>query len=509
MENQRRAKTSGAKVTLYAHGDDPVLPDTPGPLQFIGRSNRDEDPALVQVSWTKVMGQPSGQFLITVKARDRDTALRRIVDDDYVDISFLQGDREYHHCRGLVDTVREQTNVQGGATSRNYIIRGRDHGKVWQQTNVYFNRFIGENIGGSALLRVFAGQADNVFGDVSKTTFAFLQQFLRDSENQNQGVFWTLPPGLPGQLGGVRFVDSVEFLDSNGGYANGVGYTNQPPRVSFNAAFLDPTGNNLWNLAQQWSDPGFCELYTEIVRKSTKAIPGPNETLSTEDSAMAIILRDRPFPYGPDPKNDSGWFRLPMLEIEPQDIASGVDIGRGGEERFNAFFIRGKAFAEYAGGNVDLVAPILDKESIKKHGFRRYDSQSQYVPDPMSSWTNFLNFKRYQVRDWFCLNPYFLNGNIQLARGFPELRIGMRLRIKSPQGAKLDQTYYVEGIQHTWSLTAGMKTHVQVTRGWIGTDDELLDALITARKRFTLIDGVPRAITELAGDGSFDPGGVA
>lgn len=504
------AESSGVEVTLYSHGDDPVLNDRPGPRSFIGRFRGDLDSSVVSVTWSKFMGAPSGQFQVQLKDKDRQKILGGVVDDDWVDVSFLRGDRVFHVCRGLVDTVRETTTVTNGATGRVYNLRGRDHGKIWEQTRIYFNQFLTEGVGGTSLLEArFATNRSNIFGDVADTVFAFLREFLIDQENNDLGVNWTLPPGLPNVEAGQRFADVVSFNRTDGAVDNGVGYTNAPPRVALLPNVLDPTGSTLWEFGQHWSDPGFCELYTELVRSDTLTVPGVDAggepvQLRPEDSTMAVVLRDRPFPYSDAPLL-SGWFKLPLFELAEQDVQTNAEIGRGGEERFNAFFVRGKAIAEFAGTRQDLVPPILDKEDIRRHGFRRYDSQSNYSPDLTEiGWNDFIAFKRNQLRDWFALNPYFYNGTLPLARGFPEIRIGTRVRVKSPVGPDLDQTYYVEGVTHAWTMRTGMKTTLQVTRGWIGDDASLLAALQAARKRFSVIEGVPRNLIEIPGTGTFD-----
>lgn len=484
----RGSETSGVEAIIYGHGDDPIYPGRVGPQALRGRTILDEEPAIVGASWSKSMGAPYGSFQLRVKANKRTRFLTDVLDDDWVDLSFLRHDKQYHVCRGLIDTVRESTAIVNGATERVYNINGRDFGKIWEQTAVYFNRFIGENIGGSALLRTFAAQDESVFGDVAHTVFAFLRQFLIDIEDTDAGVFWSLPPGIPGIPQNAKFTDVVNFLANNGGHYGGKGYTNQPPRVALNAAFLDPSGNNLWNLAQQWSDPSFCELFTELVDQNTFTVPGPGEELRPEDAGMVVIVRDRPFPFGLDPRNDSGWFNLPLHELSPQDIMAGADIGRGGEERFNAFFLKGKAFSEYANSNVELTAPIVDIQDIQKHGFRRYDATSDYVPsnDTDAGWEAFIAYQRAQIADWHGLNAYLFNGTLPLARGFPEIRIGTRVRILG-ETEEQNLTFYVEGVNHTWSLTQGTKTVLTVTRGWRGTDDELVQAIVDGRVRRTIL----------------------
>lgn len=499
------SETSGVEVVLYRFGDDPVLRAPAGPWALSGRDARDDDPVVVEANWQKQIGPAAGYFHVRVKAPDRASFLSQVVDDDWLDLVFVRNGRRFHVARGLVDTVREETSVVGGATQRVYDLRGRDHGKVFEQTQVYFNRFVGENVGSSALLRVFAASSPDVFGDVAQTARAFLVQFLKEVGESGAGTFWTLPPGVPGVASGTKFTDALRFVADNGGHVGGVGYTNRPARVAFQPNFLDPQGNNLWYLAQQWADPAYCELYTELVDRDTLAVPGPGEEFVPESAAVAVVLRDRPFPYGDDPRAESGWFRLPLVELTIQDLASNTSVGRGGEERYNAFFVKGKAFAEYAGANVDLVSPLVDVEDVGRHGFRRFDSTSNYVPDLArgGSWRDFITFQRAQARDWHCLNPYLLNGVLPLARGFPDVRVGTRVRILGESGDRSDRTFYVEGVTHDWRLPEGMRTTLQVSRGWTGTDDALIRALVDARRRYSLIDGAPEALVTVRGDGSF------
>jgi hypothetical protein len=500
------SETSGVQATVYSYGDDPVFPGPQGGITLRGRSNRDVEPSIVAATWVKTMGQPAGQFQLQVKAPNEAEFRKQVIDDDWLDLVFTRGDRQFHVCRGMVDTVRRGTQVSNGATDTTFTIRGRDFGKIWTQTQIYFNRFIADDVGGTALIQANAGNGEQLFGDVPETVFAFLQQFIIDrQQNENNGVFWTLPPGIPGIGRRALFTEVVNFFRDNGGHTGGIGYTDRPSRLAFRPSFIQAQGTDIWTLAQQWSDPVFCELYTELVDKNKFAIPGPDEDLTPEDAGMAVILRDRPFPYGNDLRNDSAWFNLPEVAIPRQALDTGTDLGRGGEERYNAFFVKAKAYAEQSSAGVDLVAPLIDIEDVKRHGFRRFDATTNYHPNFFNdeNWRTFIELQRGQLRDWHALNPYFLNGVIPLRRGFPEIRIGTKLRILGETGPEEDTVFYVEGVQHSWSLMRGMSTQVTVSRGWEGTDDSLLSAIVDARRRFSLIEGAPEALNVREGTGEF------
>jgi hypothetical protein len=79
------------------------------------------------------------------------------------------------------------------------------------------------------------------------------------------------------------------------------------------------------------------------------------------------------------------------------------------------------------------------------------------------------------------MNPYLLSGTIALGHGRPDIRVGTRIRIPGEGGdTLLDETYYVEGVNHSWSLGPGIRTTLQVTRGFIGDDNMLLRAITDA-----------------------------
>src|SRR6516162_939254 len=184
---------SGCEVVFYSHGGDPVfnLSDLSGgglkvlgPVDGAGDQNANplaNTCAVQNVSWTKTIGGGSGRFQMAIKTRHADIFEKGLMDDDWVDITFTQHDRKYHTVRGVIDTIREQRNPGSGATEKTFLVTGRDHTKPFEATNVFFNRYIGDNVGGGATLYALINSnlAANVFGAVDKTVQAFLFMFMR------------------------------------------------------------------------------------------------------------------------------------------------------------------------------------------------------------------------------------------------------------------------------------------------------------------------------------------
>lgn len=480
------SETSGVEATIYAVGSDPVVFGASGALPIIGRYRTDDDHALVGVSTAKQMGE-AGQFTLTLKpARGvTDTIFERVIDDDWVDLVFRRHGRVWHTMRGTVDNVARQRVVSGtGATQITYTITGRDHQKQFEQTPLWFNRFTHENLAGSASTRVYS-ILPTLGGDPADTVQAFLIAWLQELESIGRAN-WPLPDTLPNTLG--TFIEDIQR-----GFAL-QGFTGVPTRISINPNFMEPQGN-VWTLAREWSDPGFCELWCDLGKNSAQL--GADEECTLDESTMSVFFRDRPFPLsgavvddqGNNPAGlslgrDSAWFSLPLHIVPRQQIISDA-VQRSGAERLNAFFVSPQVTQEFARiGKNDLLQPLWASQDIFRHGMRRYDIMSRYKAADANLAT-LSAVQRHIARDHYAINPYLLNGTIALAVGRPEIRVGTRVRIPADAGeTSIDETYYVEGVNHDWAYGQGIRTTLQVTRGWVGDDDTLMDAIETLADQY-------------------------
>lgn len=474
------SETSRAEVIVYAHGDDDILLQPSGKFTFDSVLSQDGigSGALTSVQTTKSLGRASGTFTFEIKPPiTANVDLRDwFNDDDMVDIVFTRNNRRFHVMRGFIDDVRKMQRVDGsGATSDSFVISGRDHGKIWEQTPIFFNRYAGEDVGGGATLRSFAANSA-IYGDVGKTVEAFLYSFLRELNSKGRAN-WIMPPGVP-NIAGRTFQEVVVYNNFD---------LNTPPRVALKPHMINVQNQTLWQLAQAWSDPQFMELYTDLWELDGDAAvePIPEKEAPENRTVMCVILRDRPFPTEAHGElfKDSAWFSLPLYKLARQEIEN-IEVGRGGLERKNAFFVQPKAIAEKS-NNIDFAAPLWDKEDIKRHGLRRMDITSNYVAiaDDLLGMTQ---AQREAVRDWFMLNPYFYNGQISIAHGRPDIHIGTRVRIPGVENESSDETYYVESVTNLWRYRSGMRTSLGVTRGWVGDDASLTAALQTKKKRYSI-----------------------
>lgn len=494
------SETTGAEVTIYSQGDDPILfvwgEET---TTFSGKKITDEMPSLVSVQTQKAMGAPSGSFVITAKCR---WDLRdRIIDDDWVDIVFYRHGRKWHVMRGLVDEVRRRKTVTGsGATTTVFTITGRDFGKIWEITPVWFSIALEENLSGHITEKVFTSdkaafwgsevhQGALVLGSPPAAVRGYMFGFLEEFEGLGRAN-WNPPSSVPNiERDDTRAPSFIKSL-----FFNHFGFSNYPEREGIDPNFIS-AGGTLWSLAQEWSDPLYTELFVDLFVNGSQALQGIEAPI--DETTMTVVFRDKPFPitfedWGGAKGKDSPWFSLPLFII-PRETIVNNDTGRGGFERYN-FFMLSTPLAQdsYGLAAPEQQRPLWDKDDIFRHGLRRFDVQSKYGSRG-GAIVEICKLQRGAIRDWYAINPYLLNGTLDLGIGMPDIRIGSRARVPGAGSEEEDETYYVESVAHNWVFGQGSRTSLGVTRGWRGTDATLLGAVEKLGGRYEIAQPAVKA----------------
>ena len=486
------SETSWVEAIFYRHGDDPLVLTKAERLPVAGRRASDKLPCLISATTNKAMGPPSGSFALTIKpSLAVESLFDQLTDDDWVDLVVYRHDQPWHVMRGMVDEIRRSKAVGGtGTTTETFTVTGRDFGKVWEITPVWFSPYANDIVTQAIANRVFQARPQ-VLGNPGDVVWAFLRSFLEEITAAD-GPNWEPPKGVPGTNTGDSFLDGIMFQ---------VGtpfFQNLPKRKAFNPGFMQPQGT-LWSLAQQYSDPMFTELYVDMLPDGYPFSPkiSAGDALKPKDMVMTVVLRDKPFPVV-DPKLTSelgyqyAWKDIPVLAVPRQQIVSS-DLGRSGLERFNAYFVATTLHQELMNANaLNIIAPLIDRKDMQRHGFRRMDVSSSMAPDETTlEFSNMAEYQRRLTRDWYCLNPYMLNGSINLGIGRPDIRIGCRIRIPASQDRMQtvlipEESYYVEQVGHAWTFGTSVKTSLGVTRGWRGDDDSYIGALETQSSKYVV-----------------------
>lgn len=489
------------RVTLYARNSDTLVFEGDS-LLLNGRNALDTSPTVVSAQIQHSMGQPSA-FQLTVKMPPGQSVIDLCTDDDWIDIEIGDEANYWHVLRGLVDEVRESISVAGaGVTVRNCLITGQSFQKIWAQTPMWFSSLFSEQLSlssnaGSTQDLALTGIGRSVPGTIA----SFLYTYTNRVAQQGRSSI-SVPPAMPNAYGTFAQSwrqDATDFDDSDA------------PRQNILVNSFSPA-QTVWDVATQWSDPFFCEMFTAQLpsvsarpaqwtsegdaypqqvagQSSVAALGGSYERvfdgLSILQSSMTLVTRNKPF-INIDPENsselgfESPWFSLPTLTVLPQDVYS-IDIGKTGFERVNAFFTSSQVISAIGAPTVDAkMIPSWSIPDMRVHGMRCMDVVSNYIwrsvpgAPALDDTSNAIRL-RARVRDYCMANGIYLNGSIGFSRSYPQAQVGTRLFIRGNRQED-NLTGYIETVTHSFSAM-GWKTGLGITRGYRGTDKSHLKDL--------------------------------
>lgn len=468
------SEQSSVRVTFYRKATG-ALSVVSGSLPMDGARFGSKAPYVTSLSTQNALGQ-GGKFVCTLKVPPGFDVLNELSDDDWVDIELGRHGVYWHVLRGLVDEVRQNTSVSGnGTTVSDVTVVGSSFQKVWDTTPIWFSGMSTSNNIAQAKLANWSHiePPDSIVLSFLRKYTELLASFGRAN--------WDMPPGLAAK--GETF--SKLWLYDTSGFEKVY-----LARRSININYLFVSGN-VWQACNSWADPQYCELFTEILPKDgltgLSADPDMVLGLPTDVSTMAVVFRDKPYvigPHGAAPRSKRGlsspFFQLPHVKV-PRNHLVGTDLGKSGYERYNAFF-SGIDLNDTNGVTAQSIAtPLWSPRDMARHGMRRMDANSRYIGKELfyNSLTGgldgYISLLRSRLRDWYCLNPTYLQGTLRFGRALPQLKVGTRLSLTDT--GVVQSTYYVEQVSHTYSPAQGIRTTVGVTRGYRGTDTDHLKHL--------------------------------
>lgn len=498
------------RATIYPRSGDALVLSTE-PIYLSGRTERDDSPTILSAQIQQAMGQP-GNFQISLKMPPGQNLLDQCADDDWVDIELGVNGVYWHVMRGLIDEVRYASAVSGGGvTTQNFMIAGQSFQKVWAQTPMWFSSLFAHQLGlalnqGDNSDTALAGTGLSVPGTIA--SFLYTYTNLVAQQGRSSVAMPTNMPAVDANFSSTWRQDATEFDDSDA------------PRQNLLVNNFSPA-QSAWDAASQWSDPYFVEMFTaQLPRVSSDIRPwislgddlpqlvnsessisdlgehyeGTADGLSVRDSAMTVVVRNKPF-INVDPENsarvgfDSPWFSLPTLQVTPQSIVS-LDIGKNGYERANAFFTATQVISAIGEAPVDAkMLPTWSLPDMRVHGMRILDCVSNYIPllveeSPGLDDKSMEIRLRARLRDHNMANGIYLNGSVNFGRAYPEVQVGTRLRIMAQKSSDM-MTAYIESVSHRFTSGGGWKTSLGITRGYRGPDKDHLKLLQRLRSTYT------------------------
>lgn len=459
------------------------------------------EPRVTGFQYQRLLGEPDAGITFIIKS---EVDLRDVVfADDWFDAILFEDGRPVHIDRGLVLSVTLAGNASSGATVETYVVECASWGIIYKLTRYWFDPIFQLEDANFAALYVhnLSGQFANQ--GVYRTVQAIAAGFLSRAVQSGNGR-WTLPESMPGARlpqfneSETEFVRKPDFVDNVYSYDADYDDTLFIRRSHIGLQTSLNLGSNLWELMRTWSDPMSCETLIDLVNYSAGSNPpyigmrnadyeNGRELLSPGQTAMALIVRERPFytlAERPEQLREMYFERTPLHNIR-RELVGDIKTGRSNAALINHIAYAPIQIVERSAQAATYQIPRVNLSSIDAHGSRRTDIKTAYDVTEVN--TRSANIFLDITRDFNSLNHLLLTGTIDLTVPRPEIRPGSRVRILRGDGAlERAETYYVEGVRHSWSngLAGGMKTSLTVTHGFRGTDQQYRDAVSRAAARW-------------------------
>lgn len=481
---QDRVYNTRCFVTVYRHGAEPI--------QLVGeqtlRPRQGGPAALVSCSHEKRLGDPSGTFAIGLREGSLDIR-REIRAGDWVVIHWTRNGEKLPGMLGVIERVSRSRRSVDGALAEEWQIQGRDFGRIFQITSIWFDDYTNyqNNAGGQILgarMGFVPGGAPNQV--VNRIVEAWLGQ--GDPGRGIVGGSWRWPSGL--EYLGEYFAEGLRSVVGQGDPLP-LGVTAQPVTAfgfadtgtinlrgeSFDEAslFSPNEGTFLWDLMTEWSNPMLNELFADQI------VDGGS---NPEQPVPALFHRERPF-VNVDEGQDSPWFKVRTHRL-PFDAFFTTDVSTNDAERLNLFML----YATQSGvSNFDQYVaypPSYDRDDLARHGLRKWEKKTPFnsVQNGNASWVYEIATWHRLVTSWYGPNHEWLSGSSLVPALLPEIRIGDRLVVGENSEEDPEQ-YYVEGVSVQWSYTKKGTTTMQLTRGFRGKDNELVELVSDTVARFS------------------------
>jgi len=461
---QKTATHTRAVVSF--HGDEGFDGVINGAHPQIGR--------IVGIQTNKAFGDASGTFSVTIKKPQEFLGARSLhrlfpdPEDTWSKIKFVVDGQVIDTMLGLVDSVNEDTGRYGeGARVETYTITGRDFGKVFEQTELFVNLHDPSVFRNYLAYKTWMEQQGAFLGTPDKIIRALIEVWIG-----NRGIT-EKPWELPRSLGASSLFEFLELATIQT-MTSGNGNTFAPQLLS-----PDQRGR-LWDVMQEYSNGVMNEMWIDLV-------PNRGSPRDVSNLVPGVYLRERMFPTRGSRAN---WDRLPTFTLMPQDVEHRAVAKGGAANRYNYWtmgvpgfqgnqFSTAKLLQEAYGSAFGKPGsiPIINAESIRRHGLRMWEGASNYLlinsPDEGKFWLGVAANWLARVHDWYSVAPLQLSGSLITTRLFPEIRIGTRIREVRQEGTIV---YYCEGVAHDWQYPGRGRTTLTVTHGEY-EDINLLDRI--------------------------------
>lgn len=396
--------------------------------------------------FSKTLGSASGSFTLELTANVNWKKAVFPTDWIMVYMSNAGDSKEKLRLLGNIDRVSQfTTRNDKGLLETSYVISGRDFGKIFEETRIWFNP---QNP------VMLAPNLDLMVGTPAQIVDLILRKFLNAEipldifKGQPQLNQWFVPNAL-----------AIKFL-ANGNRFYNLLKSNINSKIQGNkSVFLTSLLQGaLWQTIKNHSNDVVNEIFVELI-----------------DEVPTFVMRQKPFTSDkvafstPEMVKFSS---LPRIEITGEEII-GSDIGFSDQERFNIFLLVPTSDMIKTETSINLLTtytpsfPAIEENSIKRHGLKNMYVDTEYAFQESKEGNynaKILHNWNRLIFDWYNNAVFYETGTLEIKKAHPDLCIGKALVIKDSQ-VNENKIFYIEGYTDSWSYPGIWQQTVQLTRG--------------------------------------------
>jgi len=389
---------------------------------------------------------------------------------------------------GNVDRVSrvKEKDEETDKTLLRYRVSGRNFGKVFETTEVFFDPYqtnqniLDETLRDNGL--ELGGSPDDL---VKQYLDVFLGPgaFLKTGRTSPLGQ-WKIPKVLNSIVASSFSGDFLPTVDRS--FYDILDQKIDSGLPGYKARQMIGLGGdgNLWEAVKRGSNSLVNEVFCEEIRDSSGY------------STPSIVLRPRPYNTVFFDSQFGGNLLLKaklsgahttlqdlasssFVEIDPAEIIF-EDLGMDDHSRFNMIWLSTRNYTNdthsYYGNQASngVGLPMILRESIERYGLRRFDNTMEFAYLLQGLKENTADIQIYkafiaQIYDFYYANHLYEQGTMETS-GVLEAELGKCLRIRTEDPLlEPEKIYYIEGYEHNFTSLGKWTTTFTLTRGQFNT----------------------------------------
>lgn len=400
---------------------------------------------------------------------------------------------------GIVEQVfiEEFDNPTTGAPSQNFVISGKDFGKVFE-SQIFFSPIMNSNtaagiLGGDFLndsLKAVSKTPTPSPDDVIKALISFFYGGALAEKNREHET-WFVPPSVAALFGvntqtktKPSFIDIFDYnsrVGLEGG--NGAIKGKLPGQTVIKSL---PTSGTIWQVLSYYSNALLNELYCDLVPTASGLKP-------------TLIFRQLPYsvsagglkintPVGQDKR--TFLHALPKTTINSSQIRRKA-VSKADAERINHVVVIPRVDTPFPFGYKSALNPT----SVQRYGLRSLTVETPYAANGPETFESYCKLCVDLLVEWFFNNEDYYSGTITVEGLNTQVPLGTNLFIED-----IGQLYHVEGYVHNFEQMADGRTffttNFSVIRGCAisGQSLDRLETGISTTVTKSVLENIPSRV---------------